>query len=74
MTMKDRQLVAIPGIVPESYDRYHRAAGLQTAAPIAGQKCCDQPTEIHDRDRANGHLCVRCMLAEEKEKRRSMQH
>ena len=37
MTKRDRELVAIPGMVPENYDSDPRLSGLQTAAP-SGQR------------------------------------
>lgn len=59
---KDRELVAIPGMVPENYDSI---PGCRFADRCAFRtKCCDQPQSY--RKIGEGHF-VRCMLAKEGE-------
>ena len=59
---KDRELVAIPGMVPENYDSI---PGCRFADRCAFRtKGCDQPQS--DRQIGEGHF-VRCMLAKEGE-------
>ena len=59
---KDRELVAIPGMVPENYDSI---PGCRFADRCAFRtKGCDQPQSY--RQIGEGHF-VRCMLAKEGE-------
>ena len=59
---KDRELVAIPGMVPENYDSI---PGCRFADRCAFRtKSCDQPQSY--RQIGEGHF-VRCMLAKEGE-------
>ena len=57
MTTTDRELVSIPGIVPENYDSISPAAGSQTAARLHGRKAVISLQELQaDRGRTYGQM------------------